>query len=143
MAKVMKIKKVEDRALFGGGFDVDMTSLLSAFRVSNETAAKLHSEGFVTFFDLANLVDDFGYALRDKAADRFYAFAQNSGQWNTLRIMLLKFAYLFRPGSDFDYDKEADIYERDLSTVTAIEEAWLKCSRRREASTRKGEHIIS
>lgn len=127
---MVKVVRVDDSGkVYGGAFDLDMCSMLKTFRVSIESAAKLYTEGFKSFFDLANLVDDFGFPLlaaNDEATARYYGCGENSGQWNVLRIMLLKFAWLLRPESDFDYDKEGEIFSKELSSVAVIEAAWLK-----------------
>jgi hypothetical protein len=128
MAKITKVKKVNDpEDFYAGAFGSDMTSLLDTFRVAIETASKLYNEGFRTLFDLGNLVDDVGFPLeasKDEATARFFACGSNAGQWNILRIMLMKFAWLYRPGHEFDHDKEGDIFSKELSTLAVIEAAW-------------------
>ena len=125
MARVFKVKKPVVQ-LYGGVFGEDFAALLGSFKVSENTATKLYNGGFASVYDLANLVDDYGFGVQNETASQFYACAENAAQWNVLRIMLMKFGYLLRPEAAFDFEKDGEIFVKDLSSVVVIEGAWMK-----------------
>jgi hypothetical protein len=71
--------------------------------------------------DLANLIDDDGLPLwTDGGMKSFFGCAANGAQWQILKLMLEKFAYLLRPGSTFDLEKKGSIYEVELASIRVI-----------------------